>query len=77
AIREKQEAEQRAEDVEKQLKSLEDRRKVLQPIMDNDSKEIKEYGMIRMFLQEAGTFERAVPYRENKIKQLFIKMKNQ
>lgn len=29
--------------------------------MDNASKEIKEYGMIKMFLPEAGTFERAVP----------------
>ena len=77
ASREKQEAEQRAEDVEKELKSLEDRRNVLQPIMDNASKEIKEYGMIKTFLPEAGTFERAVPYRENKIKPLFIKMKNQ
>ena len=77
AIREKQEAEQRAEDVEKELKSLEDRRNVLKPIMDNSSKEIKEYGMIKMFLPKAGTFERAVPYRENKIKPLFIKMKNQ
>ena len=67
AIREKQEAEQRAEDAEKELKSLEDRRNVLQPIMDNASKEIKEYGMIKTFLPEAGTFERAVPYRENKI----------
>ena len=47
AIREKQEAEQRAEDAEKELKSLEDRRNVLQPIMDNASKEIKEYGMIK------------------------------
>ncbi len=45
--------------------------------MDNVSKEIKEYGMIKTFLPEAGTFERAVPYRENKIKPLFIKMKNQ
>ena len=62
---------------EKELKSLEDRRNVLQPIMDNASKEIKEYGMIKTFLPEAGTFERAVPYRENKIKPLFIKMKNQ
>ena len=77
AIREKQEAEQRAEDAEKEVKSLEERRDVLQPIMDNASKEIKEYGMIKTFLPEAGTFERAVPYRENKIKPLFIKMKNQ
>ena len=77
ASREKQEAEQRAEDAEKEVKSLEERRDVLQPIMDNASKEIKEYGMIKTFLPEAGTFERAVPYRENKIKPLFIKMKNQ
>ena len=41
------------------------------------AQEIKEYGMIKTFLPEAGTFERAVPYRENKIKPLFIKMKNQ
>ena len=33
--------------------------------------------MVKTFLPEAGTFERAVPYRENKIKPLFIKMKNQ
>ena len=59
------------------LKSLEDRREQLQPIMDNVSKEIKEYGMIKLFLPEAGALERAVPYRENKIKPLFIKMKNQ
>lgn len=77
ANREKQEAEQRAEDAEKEVKSLEERRDVLQPIMDNASKEIKEYGMIKTFLPEAGIFERAVPYRENKIKPLFIKMKNQ
>ena len=42
ASREKQEAEQRAEDAEKEVKSLEERRDVLQPIMDNASKEIKE-----------------------------------
>ena len=77
AIREKQEAEQRAVDAEKELESLEDRREQLQPIMDNVSKEIKEYGMIKLFLPEAGALERAVPYRENKIKPLFIKMKNQ
>ncbi len=33
--------------------------------------------MVKTFLPEAGTFERAAPYRENKIKPLFIKMKNQ
>ena len=76
AIREKQEAEQRAEDAEKELKSLEDRRNVLQPIMDNASKEIKEYGMIKTFLPEATALERAVTYRDKKIKPLFIEMKN-
>ena len=76
AIREKQEAEQRVEDAEKELKSLEDRRNVLKPIMDNASKEIKEYGMIKTFLPEATTLERAVTYRDKKIKPLFIEMKN-
>ena len=76
AIREKQEAEQRAEDAEKEVKSLEERRDVLQPIMDNASKEIKEYGMIKTFLPEATALERAVTYREKKIKPLFIEMKN-
>ena len=76
AIREKQEAEQRAEDAEKELKSLEDRREQLQPIMDNVSKEIKEYGTVKTLLPEAGTLERAVTYRDKKIKPLFIQLKN-
>ena len=61
---------------EKQLKSLEERREQLQPIMDNVSKEIKEYGMIKTFLPEATALERAVTYRDKKIKPLFIEMKN-
>ena len=44
--------------------------------MDNVSKEIKEYGMIKTFLPEATTLERAVTYRDKKIKPLFIEMKN-
>ena len=75
--KDKEIAEKRAEKAETELKKLEDRREFLQPVLDNVSKEIKEYGMIKTFLPEAGTFERAVPYRENKIKPLFIKMKNQ
>ena len=75
--KDKEIAEKRAEKAETELKKLEDRREFLQPVMDNVSKEIKEYGIIKTFLPEAGTFERAVPYRENKIKPLFIKMKNQ
>ena len=50
--------------------------KLLQPVMDNVSKEIKEYGMIKTFLPEATTLERAVTYRDKKIKPLFIEMKN-
>ena len=76
AIKAKQEAEQKARNVEKELKSLEDRREQLQPIMDNVSKEIKEYGTVKTLLPEAGTLERAVIYRDKKIKPLFLQLKN-
>lgn len=76
AIKAKQEAEQKAGNVEKELKSLEDRREQLQPIMDNVSKEIKEYGTVKTLLPEAGALERAVTYRDKKIKPLFIQLKN-
>ena len=58
------------------MKRLEDRREFLQPVMDNVSKEIKEYGIIKTFLPEATALERAVTYRDKKIKPLFIEMKN-
>ena len=67
---------ERAEKAETELKKLEDRREFLQPVMDNVSKEIKEYGMIKTFLPEATALERAVTYRDKKIKPLFIEMKN-
>ena len=76
AIKAKQEAEQKAGSAEKELKSLEDRREQLQPIMDGVSKEIKEYGTVKMLLPEAGTLERAVTYRDKKIKPLFLQIKN-
>ena len=76
AVRDKKAAEKRAETVEKQLKSLEERREQLQPIMDNVSKEIKEYGTVKMLLPEAGTLERAATYRDKKIKPLFLQIKN-
>ena len=44
--------------------------------MDNVSKEIKEYGMIKTFLTEVTVLERAVTYQDKKIKQLLIEMKN-
>lgn len=74
--KDKEIAEKRAEKAETELKKLEDRREFLQPVMDNVSKEIKEYGMIKTFLPEATVLERAVTYRDKKIKPLFIEMKN-
>ena len=76
ALRDKKAAEKCAETAEKQLKSLEERREQLQPIMDNVSKEIKEYGIVKMLLPEAGTLERAATYRDKKIKPLFLQIKN-
>ena len=60
--------------VEKDLCSLEERRERLQPVMDNVSKEIKEYGTVKAILPEAGTLERATTYRDKKIKPLFTQM---
>ena len=74
--KDKEAAEKRAEKAERELKNLENRRELLQPVMDNVSKEIKEYGMIKTFLPEATALERAVTYRDKKIKPLFIEMKN-
>ena len=74
--KDKDAVEKRAKKAETELKKLEDRREFLQPVMDNVSKEIKEYGMIKTFLPEATALERAVTYRDKKIKPLFIEMKN-
>ena len=76
ALRDKKAAEKRAETAEKQLKSLEERREQLQPIMDNVSKEIKEYGTVKMLLPEAGTLERAATYRDKNIKPRVLQIKN-
>ena len=76
AVREKEDAEKWAEKAERELENLENRRERLQPVMDNVSKEIKEYGTINTFLPEAGALERATTYRDKKIKPLFIQMKN-
>ena len=76
AVKDKEEAEKRAEKAEKDLHSLEEHRERLQPVMDNVSKEIKEYGTVKTLLPEAGALERATTYRDKKIKPLFIQMKN-
>ena len=69
--KDKETAEKRAGKAEMELKKLEDRREFLQPVMDNVSKEIKEYGMIKTFLPEATALERAVTYRDKKITAIF------
>ena len=74
--KDKETAEKRAGKAEMELKKLEDRREFLQPVMDNVSKEIKEYGTVKMLLPEAGTLERAATYRDKKIKPLFLQIKN-
>ncbi|MDY2660660.1 MAG: plasmid recombination protein, partial [[Ruminococcus] gnavus] len=74
--KDKEVAEKCVEKAEQELEKLEERRKILQPIMDSVSKEIKEYGMIKTFLPEATVLERAATYRDKKIKPLFIEMKN-
>ena len=76
AVKDKEEAEKRAEKAEKDLCNLEERRERLQPVMDNVSKEIKEYGTVKTLLPEAGALERAATYRDKKIKPLFTQMKN-
>jgi len=76
AVQDKEAAEKHAEKAEKNLHSLEERRERLQPVMDNVSKEIKEYGAVKTLLSEAGTLERATTYRDKKIKPLFTQMKN-
>ena len=74
--KDKEVAEKCVEKAEQELEKLEERRKILQPIMDSVSKEIKEYGMIKTFLPESTVLERATTYRDKKIKPLFIEMKN-
>ena len=62
--------------IRSRLPSLEERRERLQPVMDNVSKEIKEYGTVKTLLPEADALERATTYRDKKIKPLFTQVKN-
>lgn len=55
--KDKEVAEKCVEKAEQELEKLEERRKILQPIMDSVSKEIKEYGMMKTFLPEATVLE--------------------
>ena len=75
-IKEKETAEKQAEETEKQLKNLEERRGQLQPIIDNVSRKLRECQKLVPELPEVGTLERAVAYRDKKIKPLFTQVKN-
>ena len=74
-IKEKETAKKQAEETEKQLKNLEERRGQLQPIIDNVSRKLRECQKLVPELPEVGTLERAVAYRDKKIKPLFNQMK--
>ena len=74
-IKEKETAEKQAEETEKQLKNLEERKGQLQPIIDNVSRKLRECQKLVPELPEVGTLERAVAYRDKKIKPLFNQMK--
>ena len=73
ALRDKKATEKRVETAEKQLKILEECREQLQSIMDNVSKEIKEYGTVKMLLPEACTLERTATYRDKKLNRCFFR----
>lgn len=72
-----QEAKKRAELVKKQTQTYERELEIIKPVMDSVERELKEFkGRVEEVLPSPGTLERASSYRENKVKPLFIKMKN-
>lgn len=72
-----QEAKKRAELAKKQTLTYERELEIIKPVMDSVERELKEFkGRVEEVLPSPGTLERASSYRENKVKPLFIKMKN-
>lgn len=72
-----EEARSRAEQALKQTHTYERELEILKPVMERVDRELQEFrGKVEEILPPAGTLERAVSYRENKAKPLFIKMKN-
>lgn len=72
-----QEAKKRAELAKKQIQTYERELEIIKPVMNSVERELKEFkGKVEELLPSPGTLERASSYRENKVKPLFIKMKN-
>lgn len=72
-----QEAKMRTELVKKQTQTYERELEIIKPAMNSVEQELKEFkGRVEEVLPSPGTLERASSYRENKVKPLFIKMKN-
>ena len=72
-----QEAKKRAELAKKQTQTYERELEIIKPVMNSVERELKEFkGKVEELLPSPGTLERASSYRENKVKPLFIKMKN-
>lgn len=61
----------------KQTQTYERELEIIKPVMDSIERELKEFkGKVEEVLPPPGTLERASSYRENKVKPLFIKIKN-
>lgn len=72
-----QEAKKLAELAKKQTQTYERELEIIKPVMNSVERELKEFkGKVEELLPSPGTLERASSYRENKVKPLFIKMKN-
>lgn len=70
-------AKKRAELAEKQTQIYERELEIIKPVIENVDRELKEFkGKVEEILPVPGTLERASSYRENKVKPLFIRMKN-
>lgn len=58
-----------------ELEHIEKRREKVQTVMNAVDKELEKFGQVALVLPQPGSLERAVTYREKKIKPLFTKMK--
>lgn len=58
-----------------ELEHIEKRREKVQTVMNAVDKELEKFGQVDLVLPQPGSLERAVTYREKKIKPLFTKMK--
>ena len=61
--------------VSTELEHIEKRREKVQTVMNAVDQELEKFGQVDLLLPQPGSLERAVTYREKKIKPLFTKMK--